>query len=188
LFQFINLDGMIMQIIDKKSAEFTEIYSDNYPLIFGKIYSKLGNIDDTEDLCHDVFTLLYKKYSDVRNPRAWLVGAMNFMILEYYKKREKRNHTVVDADSFEERSEFDPDKYDTSLIIKEALEDTNNYKDDRDKIIFELIAIYDYTYKEVAKHLGIQTHKVRYSYTTSVRRIEEHLKMKMGIRNLDELL
>ncbi len=177
-----------MQTVDKKTIEFTNIYNDYYTLIFGKIYSKLRNVDESEDLCHDLFTLLYKKYSEVRNPRAWLMGAMNYMILEYYKKRDKRDTCVFNADTYEEKREFDPDKYDTSLIIEEAIEETGNYKDDKDKIIFELIAIYNYTYKEVAKHLGIQTYKVRYSYTMSVKRIEEFLKKKMGIKNLDELL
>jgi DNA-directed RNA polymerase specialized sigma24 family protein len=67
------------------------------------------------------------------------------------------------------------------------LEHTENYKDEKDRIIFDLIAISNYTYEEAGKYLGMAKYQVRYRYNAISKRILLYLQKK-GINSLEDLL
>ena len=166
--------------------EYTEIYMDYYPLIFNTVYSKINNYDDAEDICQEIFIRFYNKFKDVENARKWLYGTMKNVIFEFFRKKGKSED---DIDSVLEDAglSFINGFKDIRVIIQEALNNVNIFNNEKEKIAFELISIYNYSYTKTAKTLGLSLHKVRYKYKKSVETLLSHLKSK-GIDNLEDLL
>jgi hypothetical protein len=67
--------------------KFAEIYSDYYQIVYGVIYSKIGNLDDTDDLTQEVFMHFYGRMDEVQNIRAWLLGTVRNVLLNIYRKK-----------------------------------------------------------------------------------------------------
>jgi len=175
-----------MNIIPDKVKKFTDIYSDYYPAVYNAIYAKIRNKDLSGDLAQEVFTRFYEKMDEVENPRKWLMGTLRYVLLEHYKK----NSVVkIDIDEifYDANIQYVNGFRDTRIILQEALEASENYKDDRDRIIYELIAIKNYTHEEVARLMGLTKRQIGYRYKTIVDRIVDYLKNK-GVKNLEELL
>lgn len=175
-----------MNLIDAKTRTFTEAYNDYYPLLYNVIYSKIGDDDTTQDICQDVFTRFLVKFDTVQNHRTWLYGTMKNVLLELYKKKKA---TAVETESlFEDITmSFVNGFRDSRIMIEEALENIENFGDEKGKTIFDMVALYNYTYKEVGKELGITERMVRYKYTVIVDKLMAYFRSK-GIHGLEELL
>ncbi|MBN1497451.1 MAG: RNA polymerase sigma factor [Spirochaetes bacterium] len=176
-------------LLSKKERDFRKSYSDYYPMILNRLYSRVGNREDAEDICHEIFVNLYRKFDEVRDPRSWLLGAMRFCISNYYRKREGSDSESVDIDSMEDnvRLAFENGFRDIRIIIHDAIEESENYRDEKDRILFDLIAINNYSYEQAAKHLGLTKRQTQYRYQQVSRRILEMLK-KRGITRIEDLL
>lgn len=173
-------------IFNRSDRNFTEIYCDLYPMVYGAVYSKLGNADDAGDVTQEIFARFYERMGEVDNPRKWLLGAMRKVVLEYC--RMKRGGDLNMDDVFEDMSlAFVNGFRDARLIIQEALENMEVFRGDREKVIFDLIAVRNFTFSETGRELGISHRVVRYRYGRIVRRLVEYLNRR-GIRNLEDLL
>ncbi len=175
-----------MNIISGKIKKFTDIYSDFYSVVYNGIYAKIRDIDLSDDLAQEVFTRFYEKIDEVENPRAWLLGTLRYVLLEHYRKNsiEKVN---IDEIFFDTNIQYVNGFRDTRIILQEALDASENYRDDSERIIYELIAINNYTRDEVARLMGLTRRQVGYKYKTVVDRIIDYLKRR-GVANLEELL
>ena len=172
--------------MSERTKKFSDIYSDMYVVVYNAMYSKVHDSDLTGDLAQEVFIRFYEKMDEVENPRKWLFGALRNVLLEHYKKN------TVDTMDIDELFHDDNLGYvngfrDTRIILQEAFNNDLNFKDEKDRIIYDLIAIKNYTLEEVARLLGITIRQVHYKYRCVVDRIVDHLKKK-GINNLEELL
>jgi len=173
-------------MLDRNSRNFTELYSDLYPLVYSVVYSKIGNADDAGDITQDVFTRYYEKMGGVENPRTWLLGAMRIEVLGYFRK--KRGAAVNVDDLFEDVNlSFVNGFRDARLIIQESLEDMGNFVGEREKVLFDLIAVSNFTHLEAGQALGMSLGQVKYRYGLIVRRLIECLNRR-GIRNLEDLI
>ncbi|HNX25289.1 MAG TPA: sigma-70 family RNA polymerase sigma factor [Spirochaetota bacterium] len=175
-----------MNIITGKVKKFTDIYSDFYSVVYNGIYAKIRNADISGDLAQEVFTRFYEKMDEVENPRKWLLGALRYVLLEHYKKNSVGT-LDIDEIFFDTNIQYVNGFRDTRIILQEAFDTSENYKDERDRIIYELIAIKNYSYEEVARLMGLTKRQVNYKYKSVVDRIVDYLK-KRGINNLEELL
>ncbi len=175
-----------MNIISDKVKKFTEIYSNFYPVIFNGIYSRIKNEDISGELAQEVFTRFYEKIDSVEQPRKWLWGALRYVLLEYYKKNND-NSIDIEEILFDANIQYTNGFRDTRIILQEAFDATENYNDETERVIYEMIAIQNYTYEEVAGLLGMTKRQVNYRYRTVVERIIDYLR-KRGIKNLEELL
>lgn len=171
--------------LDAKARDFIEAYNDYYPLIYSVVYSKVMSVEDAKDISQDVFMRFFEKQDEVENPRKWLLGTLRNVVFEHYRKKKDS----VDVDElFEDISmSFVNGFRDTRLLIAQALEDMNNYKDERERILFELVAVNNFTYKEAGAELGLTERQVRYKYGNIVSRLLQYFERK-GIKSLEELL
>jgi len=177
---------MNMSAIDRITSAFSAVYSDYYALIYSVVYAKLNNADEAEDICQEVFMRLLERFYEVENPRRWLYGAVRLVMLEYFRK--KKGHDVNVDDVLDDVSMSYVNGFrDTRIVIQQALEDMNNYEEETDRIVFELIAIHNFTYQEAAEQLGITEHKSRYKYNRVSERLMTYFKGK-GIKGLEDLL
>lgn len=169
-----------------KNRVFAEAYNDLYPVVFSAVYSKVSSMEDAEDLCQEIFLQFYNKMEVIDNARKWLYGALRLEIMAYYRRR-RPDATDID-DLFDDVGlTFVNGFRDTRIMIQEALEDMGNFEDEREKILFDLIAVRNYTYEEAGAELGFSKRQVRYRYGLIVSRLQEYFRKK-GIASLEELL
>lgn len=175
--------------LSNKEREFRNAYQRYYPRIINKIYLKVGNVDDAEDICHELFITFYKKFEEIQDPGKWLFGSIRFEIMNFYKKKDIKNGDKVHIDD----AENDPNLAfvngfrDIRIIINEALGNDANYRDEIDKTIFNLVAVNSYTYVETAEQLGLSKRQVEYRYSQTIKRILSFLKER-DIANIGDLL
>jgi RNA polymerase sigma-70 factor, ECF subfamily len=168
-----------------KKDKFTEDHKRYYPLIFSAVYTKVENIDDAKDICQEVFIRFFENYEKVLDSRKWLYGTLRNVVLEFYRK-EKGDVDIDDV--FKDISlTFVNGFRDARIIISEAMEDSVNFNDEDEKVLFDLVAVYNYSYTEAGRQMGITKRQVEYKYRRIVDKIIDSLGKK-GIRNLEDLL
>ena len=175
-----------MNLIAEKTEHFTEAYSNYYALVFSSIYSRVGSTDEAKDICQEVFIKFYEKFHEIENSRKWLLGALRLSVFEFYRKKGKKD-SIINAMFKDMSLTFVNGFRDSRLIIEEAFEDMDTFQDEREKILFDLIAIYDYTYREAGRELGYSVRQARYRYGLIVERLVRYFR-KRGIYRLEDLL
>ena len=169
----------------QKIDAFAEQYSLHYAPVYNLILSKVNNTELTEDLCQEVFTRYFEKFDTIDNHRRWLFAAAKYVLLEHYKKKDA-NVNIDDVINEEKLSSKNDDNV-SRLIIEDALENIEYFEDEKGKVLFDLIAISNYTYKETAQQLGLSERQVRYRYKIITDRIVEYFKQR-GIKGVEDLL
>jgi RNA polymerase sigma factor (sigma-70 family) len=176
-------------LLSKKEREFRKSYSDYYSLVVNALYNRVKNIEDAEDICHEIFVSFYRKFDEIRDARSWLMGAMKYSISNYYRRREGSDSSCLDIDRVEDdiSLSFENGAREIRIIINDAIENKENYTDERERILFDLIAINNYTYEQAARHLGMTRRQASYRYRQVSRRIIDLLRQK-GISRIEDLL
>lgn len=173
--------------MQSKRNRLTEIYSDYYPIVYSTIHTKVGNRDDAQDICQEVFIRLFERLDDVDNVRRWLFSALKLVVLEHFRKKKNKDELNVD-DVFQDVSlTFVNGFRDARIIINEAIENIDNFSDNKERIIFDLIAVNNFTYQMAAEQLGMTRRQIEYRYGQIVDRIIKYLHSK-GIKNIEDLL
>lgn len=168
-----------------KNRKFAESYNDLYPVVFGAVYSKVGNAEDAQDICQELFVRFYEKLETIENHRKWLYGALRLEVMNYYRKRKP--DADIDGVFADVGLTFVNGFRDARIIISEALEYDENFEDERERALFDLIAVQNYSYEEAGVQLGWSKRQVRYRYGLIVDRIIAYLQTK-GIKSLEDLL
>ncbi|HEY1405295.1 MAG TPA: sigma-70 family RNA polymerase sigma factor [Spirochaetota bacterium] len=170
----------------EKIRRFTDTYNRLYSLLFSSVYSKVNNFDEAEDITQELFIRLFRKFDEVIEPRAWLYGALRIVLMDYYREKGKREEEIellID----DARMSYVNGFREARMVIQAALTDPEVFAVDSDKVVFELVAIHNYSFVEVSKHLGLSYRQARYSFQTTARKIVELLKSR-GIAKLEDLL
>lgn len=169
-----------------KRDEFIEAHNDYYPLVFSAVHAKVDNIDDVRDICQDVFIRFYEKLDGIENRRKWLYGALRIAVLEYYRKKRGIDADIDDV--FDDVClTFVNGFRDARIIIGEAIENNEFFSERLSREIFDYIALYNYSYSETGRVLGLSKRQVEYRYRRIVEAILDYLKTK-GIRQIEDLL
>jgi RNA polymerase sigma-70 factor (ECF subfamily) len=169
-----------------KNKKFAEAYNDLYPVVFSAVYSKVGSIDDAEDLCQDLFIKFYNKLDEIENHRKWLYGALKLEVMAFYRKK-KPGAVDIDEVFNDVGLTFVNGFRDSRIMIQDAIENMDNYKDDTDRALFDLVAVRNFSYDEAGAQLGLSRRQVRYRYGLIVDRLVDYFR-KRGINSLGDLL
>jgi len=179
-----------VKLKDKLSApgtdRFVENYDSFYTIVFNSIYSKVNNYHDAEDICQEVFIRFYDRMAEIENPRKWLFGCLRLVVFDFYKVRQKKEVNIdelLDDIGMGYVNGF----RDSRMMIKQVIDDICNETGDRDASLFELVAVYNYSFVQASKHLNLNYKQARYRYGVFAERIVEKLKEK-GINNIEDLL
>lgn len=173
-----------MKFFDNKKNQFDRVYNDHYQLVYGAIYSKTGNVIDTEDLTQEVFMHYYSKMDEIGKTIPWLFGTIHFVLKNYIRKQMKfENDQELDEFLHDTIIESNNEWMDTRLIIQDAIESLGQ----KDRIIFELIAIQNLSYVLTGKNLGLNEKQVQYRYAVILKNIKTYLNAR-GINKLEDLL
>jgi RNA polymerase sigma factor (sigma-70 family) len=171
----------------KKEKQFRTIYNDCYSLVFRALCRRARSVEDAEDICHDLFAKLYNRLEEIKEPRAWLMKSLHNEMLYYYRSKGPDAHAdiheIEEAASLAAKSE----DVDVQMILDEIISNDEIYADKDDKIIFEMVAFYNFSYNETAQQMDLSKRQVEYSYRKSAQRIIAELRKK-GINELDDIL
>ena len=174
---------MANQSVTKKE-DFIDVYNKFYPLVYSTVYTKIGNVDDTKDICQEVFIRFYDRMEEIQNQRKWLYGTLRNVVLDFIKMK-KPDAPEEDMDDLEVT--YVNGFRDTRLIIQEAMENIDNFESEEERILFELVATHNFTYREAGRHVGMSERQAKYRYGLIVKRVVQYFNEK-GIQNLEELL
>ncbi len=165
---------------------FRTTYREYYPIINGSIYTKIGDRETADDMTQDVFLAFFENLEKIEYIRAWLFNTVKYKLIKYYLKVKKMPEDLATLEATGDIALTYINGFkDTRIIIKEALE---TITDDKDRNIFDLVAVLNYSYKEVSQEMGLSYKQVRTRYTKIVRNILDYLKKEKGITNLEDLL
>jgi RNA polymerase sigma factor (sigma-70 family) len=168
----------------KKTNDFIEAYNNFYPLVYSMVYVKVESVDDAKDICQEVFMRLFENFEDVRDIRKWLYGTLRNVTLDFFKKK-KPDYNENDLDEL--GVAYVNGFRDTRLMIQEAIEDSGNFESEKERVIFDLIATYNFSYAEAGKNAGMSERQVKYRYRLIIKRLMRYFKGK-GIKSLEDLL
>jgi RNA polymerase sigma factor (sigma-70 family) len=167
-----------------KRDEYTQIFTEYYHVVFNTIYTKVGNIQDSEDLSQEVFIALYSNLGKILNIRKWIFGTLRNIVLKYYRDRHPEGINIDDV--FQDVSlTFVNGFRDLRILISDSI--MKAAKDDIDNALIELIAFHNYSQSTAGRLLGLSKRQVQYRYTQIVKRVIQNLNEK-GIRNIEDLL
>ncbi len=174
------------ELSDPGAERFVESYDSYYSIIFNTVYSRINNYHDAEDICQEVFIRFYDRMNEVVNPRKWLFGCLRIVVLDYYKMKKKKD---IDVDElFDDIGMGYVNGFrDTRMMIKHVIDDICNESGDRDASLFELVAVYNYSYAQVSRHLNLNYKQVIYRYNVFAERVFSRLK-DLGINSIEDLL
>lgn len=166
--------------------QFTGLYNQYYSSIFSFVVSRTGDYDASEDICQEVFSRFFSLMESVNQPRAWLYGTAKNVMGDYYREKGKSSEDI-DSMISDDSLKYTNDCRDARLVIAEIMDSPDVFESGIERSLFELVAIYDYSFKEASSHLGIKYHNARYMFQQAGKRIAEELK-KRGITELEDLL
>jgi RNA polymerase sigma factor (sigma-70 family) len=172
----------------RKRDAYTEAHDRYYLLVFSTVRIKVADRSDVEDICQNIFLKFYEKFEEIEadRHRLWLYGAMRIFVLEYYRKKNK--HVISEEEIFSDISlTFVNGFRDARMVIAETIDDEGVFGSEDDRVLFDLIALYNYSYAEVGRQMGYSKRQVGYRYRIIVERIIAGLK-KRGIGKLEDLL
>ena len=170
---------------DKRDL-FTEAHELWYPMVFKAVYAKIGNPDDTDDICQDVFIDFFNKFETIADHRKWLYGALRFAVLKYY--RSKKDPGISIDEIFNDVGlTFVNGMRDARIVIQQIIENGDIFRDNADRAVFEMVAVGQMSYSDAARSLGFTKRQVEYRYRIVADTIVENLK-KRGIQHLEDLL
>lgn len=171
---------------DEKTARFNREFDSYYTLVFNIVLAKVSNYHDAEDICQEVFSIFYRKLDEVESPRRWLLGCLRNVVYEYY--REKRHKDIDVAVLFDDISMGYVNGFrDARIAIHQTIEEVYAEEEESDAVLFDLVALYNYSFAEACVHCNISYKQAVYRYNRVSARIRSKLKEK-GISNLEDLL
>ncbi len=97
-------------------VEFADIYTKYYRRVYSHCLRMTGNVADAEDLAHDVFIQVSRKFSSFRGDSAfttWLFRITVNQVLMYFRKRSVRSEKTTETGEM-------PEKIDQVVINKQS--------------------------------------------------------------------
>ncbi len=169
-----------------KKDRFVELYDLYYETVLNSIWTKISSKDDALDICQEVFISFFNKMDEVQNPRAYLLGAVKNKIADYYRKK-KGDDLDIEEYQNDVNLTFVNGMKDARILIQEILANNKIFETELEKNIFDMIAMYNYSYNQTADTFGLTKRKVEYFYKKTADRILYELK-QLGIKHLEDIL
>lgn len=171
---------------DSLIKQFIRTYDAHYSVIFSSVYSRVNNYHYAEDICQEVFIRLYDKIEEVENPRKWLFGCLRIVVIDFYKRKYSRDIDIEEL--FDDIGMSYVNGFrDTRIMIKDVLDAVTDEEDGESVSLFELVAVYNYSLADAARHTGLSYKQARYRYNRITQKLAAGLKNK-GINSIEDLL
>lgn len=141
----------------------TRMYVDDRPWLLGRLYSRLRNIEDAEDVAGDTFVQLIQtpKLASVREPRALIITIAKRLVWKLWRRRELETAWL---DSLTRKGEAIAPSPEEQLSILQTLHQVDQMLDGlstKARAAFLYSQLDGLTHKEIAATLGVSVSMVR---------------------------
>lgn len=172
--------------VESRKSRFNGAYDMYFSAIFTAVFSRTGNYQESEDICQEIFLGLFDAMDGVRNVRAWLYGTMRNRIVDYYRAKGRSPEDITQMVE-ESAAAYVNGFRDTRILIEEVLDAPGTFSDERDRAVFDLVAVGGFTVAQAAEHMDITYRQARYGFEKATCGIADALR-KRGISSIEELL
>lgn len=170
--------------------KFQNLYEQHYAYVLAVVYARTNNRHTAEDICQEVFVRLHDNIDKIEEGkhRSWLKTALRFEISNFINKKSQKVSDNTESET-EMVTMTVKQSHDTELkiVLQEAIENEKNYESDEEKNIFNLVAIYGYSYQEAGRELGLSKRQIGYKYNQIAKKIMEDLRQR-GVGDIGDLL
>lgn len=172
--------------MEQVNDEFTVSYKTYYDYVLKLINNRVSDINDSKDICQDVFIQFYKKMDSIHDQKNWLRGASRIGVLEFYRK--KNDYIYTEDIHFDgELTISNSIDYDLRILTEEVVYKSGIFKNEKDLSLFEFVTIFNYSYRDAGKRLGFSKRKVEYRYKAYVKKILMYFRKK-GIKRIKDII
>lgn len=149
--------------LDARQHLVTRLFVDDRPWLMGRLYTRLRNLEDAEDIAGDTFVQLVEMpgLASVREPRALIITIAKRLVWKLWRRRELEAAWI---DSLREQGEPLAPSPQEQLIVLETLHRVDQMLDGlsaKARAAFLYSQLDGLTHKEIAARLGVSASMVR---------------------------
>ena len=146
-----------------------EIYEEYYQKVFSYINSRINNYHDSEDLCEDVFTKVFKnmeKFDESKSALStWIFNITKNTLIDFYRTRHDSYELL---DNYEYEEEKDSVSEAELADLASALNKLNN--EERDIIILKYYE--GYSLKEIGEKMSMTYGVVKLRHNSALEKMK----------------
>jgi len=175
---------LILSLINDEEEAFCSLYAKYKPKIYRFILGFLKSEAVTEDICQDVFTLIWKnrKYLDPNaSLQSYLYTISRNRVLNYIRDNSQKH--FLDDLVLSEAIDSGDDTFEkvSANELEQVLQQAINSLTDRQKEVFLLSRNEGFSHQEIALKLGISASTVNEHITNVLKFIQKHLNKHYGV-------
>ncbi|MDQ8034070.1 MAG: sigma-70 family RNA polymerase sigma factor [Bordetella sp.] len=149
--------------LDPRRELLERMFVDDRPWLMGRLYTRLRNVEDAEDVAGDTFVQLVEmpRLASVREPRALIITIAKRLVWKLWRRRELEEAWL---DSLRAQGEPLAPSPQEQLIILETLQRVDLMLDGlsaKARAAFLYSQLDGLTHKEIAEALGVSASMVR---------------------------
>lgn len=161
---------------------FEQAYELFFERIFNYVYSRVGNIHDTQDIVAEIFTSCWENCQQQRfaldsptNIKGWLYAVSSNKLNDYLRRKYKlaANFSSIDVERVEEPQLLSTNSNPTANIMLAKVEKLVNRLTAKDQTYFDLRFRKNYKQTEVAAALGISLNNAKVTQTRLLKKIRK---------------
>ncbi|CAB3728982.1 putative RNA polymerase sigma factor FecI [Achromobacter ruhlandii] len=163
---------MLPPSLVQDQALLVRIYAHDRPWLLGRLYSRLRNLEDAEDVAGDTFVQLIQtpRLASVREPRALIITIAKRLVWKLWRRRELE---AAWLDSLLQQDEPYAPSPQEQLSILQTLQRVDQMLDGlsaKARAAFLYSQLDGLTHKEIAATLGVSVSMVRQYIAQALRR------------------
>ena len=152
------------------------IYLDFRKKVFGYIFNKINDREESEDLCQDVFVKVYEnldKFDESKsNLSTWIFHITKNTLTDYYRTRKvntELSEEIPDAEMYDELDSIY--KEETLEELAEALTELS----EKERNVIVLHYYHNMTLKDIAEKMGYSYVYIRVIHDAALKKLKEKL-------------
>lgn len=164
-----------------KEKKFTQVFNKYNKLVRKIVLDRTGNWNLAEEICQQVFLNYFQNMDNLENNmiQPWLVRCTKNMVNDYYRKQRIHNNIVEMLSEMEIIRHDNAEKIIRNMVgsqlMNSIMDELYEYKREWHDII-EAVCIFEMSYEEAAKHLGMKPQTLR----AKLFRARRYIRKKFG--------
>ncbi len=170
------------------NIQFEKHYLDYLPVMSKTAYMKIGNFEDAEDLCQDLFINYYNNIGRIKKDKSWLNCVLNNLVSDYHRVSVKSLDFSHGWEMFDSGAyPFLDSAIEARIILKDIFKNDRVFNDCLDRDVFQLYFFEDMPCGEISARVNLTRRQVYYRIEKVKTRIRYFLRQR-GIGCINDIL
>lgn len=176
-------DDLVVLIKNRDQKAFSYLYDNYSKALFGIIYAKVGDYEETEDLIQNAFIKIWDSFENYDSSKGrlytWMINIARNVAIDFKRsKRSKNQNQNVSNNVYEVNNRFTEDFSSDTIGLKVVVEKLNN----DDLQLIDLAYYKGYTQQEISEELNIPLGTVKTKMRKALLILREQLKEKAQVQ------